>query len=164
MVMSIQDLEERIKALQSEVEAMKKQEAEKEKKDSPWALAELGSLDAYFVNSFIDGGVLGFVERKSLRDFNAFKTEETAKGFANAFHVMIALRQCEGAGDGFVEDHQKNGWFLDRDGDCMRDLLYRADSFTLCPPFPSEDLLGNAVEVVGADNIVAAYKFLATGS
>lgn len=160
MVMSIQDLEERIKALQSEVEAMKKQEAEKEKKDSPWALAELGSMDAYFVNSCIDGGVLGFVERKSLRDFNAFKTEETAKGFANAFHVMIALRQCEGAGE---TDKDDEGFYLTQDGYSGITTSEDWESFCVCPPFPSEELLMKAVEEVGEDKIIAAYEFLATG-
>jgi hypothetical protein len=161
MVMSIQDLEERIKDLQAELEGLKENTMKGQKKDSPWALVDQEDT-GYTVGIRLNGEV-GAYERENEYNFNVFKTQETAKGFANAFHAMVALRQCEGAGDGFVEDRQEYGWFLDRDGDCMRDLAYRVDSFTICPPFPSEDLLRKAVEGVGEDKIIAAYEFLATG-
>ena len=119
----------------------------------PWALADVGE-DCYFINGNLDGEV-EVSTRVAEDDLNSFYSEEVAQGFANAFRVMILLRQCEGAGE---LDQDGDGWIFDSDGDT--DRFDNSSCFTLCPPFPSEALACAAANSVGIENIKNAYKFL----
>ena len=152
----LEQMEAQLKEMQKQIEKMKA-----EAESSQWALGEFGE-ECFGVN-----GCLNSTEVETRRacpdDYNAFKEEHVAQGFANAFHVMIALRQCEGAGE--VGGDGK-GWFMSSAemfswGNPTYDSYFCY--YTLVPPFPSKDLLNKAIEAVGKEKILQAYEFLATG-
>lgn len=155
----LEQLEAQVKELQKQIEEMKNAPSQRGY-SSPWALVE--DEYGYCVGAFLNGKI-GQSEKANENDYNAFKEEHVAQGFANAFHVMIALRQCEGAGE--VGEEGK-GWFMSSaDMKVWGNPTY--DSYfyyyTLVPPFPSEDLLNKAIESVGKEKILQAHEFLATG-
>ena len=146
----IEELEAQLVKVQEELEELKRQQPAKA---TPWQLTE-DLEEGYMVSVELNGEVSESV-RSYENDLNAFDSEEVAKGFANAFRVMILLRQCEGAGE---LDQDGDGWIFDSDGDT--DRFGNSSCFTLCPPFPSEALACAAANSVGIENIKNAYKFL----
>ena len=154
--MSLEELKQQVAAIQQRIEEIEKKASHKGEKQMPWELAEVNE-PAYYFDVVLSGDVLdGY--REASYDLNAFKEESVAKGFANAFSVMIQLRQCEGAGER-VADGQ--GWKLSSDG--IVDCWWGNNNFSLFPPFPTQDDALAAAESVGIDRIIAAYKFLASG-
>ena len=160
----LEQMEAQLKELQKQIEEMKAKEASQNGYVSPWALLELGQgEDGYSIDPYLSGDI-DDSHRNFAVDHNAFKEQHVAQGFANAFHVMVALRQCEGAGD--VGDDDK-GWLMGADEDNMWGYPTEASEtyyFALCPPFPSEALLNKAIEAVGKEKLLQAYEFLATGN
>lgn len=148
--------QQQVSAIQQRIEEIEKETSQKGEKKTPWQLSDVGS-GAFFVDSSLDGTI-----RESYRigdgDNNAFAQQSVAQGFANAFSVMIQLRQCERAGERVADMH---GWMLNPEGIAGwgDDSVY----FGVFPPFPTQDDALAAAESVGFDKIVAAYKFLATG-
>lgn len=151
--MSLEKLKQQIISILEEIE---KETSQNQWKKIPWQLAEANE-PAYYFDVVLSGDVLdGY--RSASYDLNAFKEESVAKGFANAFSVMIQLRQCEGAGD---RDQDGRGWLVDSSGE----LDWGDDSthFGVFPLFPNKEKALAAAESVGIDKIMAAYKFLASG-
>ena len=157
MTKSIEQLEQQLADIQAELAVMK----EKQKEMSvatPWAITSVGTngyaVHAHFIGDCID------TSRVSEEDLNAFAKEEVAQGFANAFRVMILLRQCEGAGQW---EENGRGWTVSAAWGEV-DNFSCTEFFTICPPFPSRELAKAAADKVGIENIKAAYKFLAYGA
>ena len=156
----LEQLEAQLKEMQKQIEEMKNAPSQKGY-SSPWALSCTGE-DGHCLDVYLNRQINGY-ERGDEDDYNAFKEEHAAQGFANAFHVMIALRQCEGAGE--VSEEGK-GWFMSSAemfswGNPTYDSYFCY--YTLVPPFPSKALLNKAIESVGKEKILQAYEFLATG-
>jgi len=149
---TIESLQAQLNSIQQQIEELAN-EKEATKGDTPWALVDVNE-DCYFVALHLNGEVDEGGRYNDL-DLNSFKERSVAEGFANAFHVMIALRQCEGAGK---LDSEDCGWVVDLMGDA--DWFSTAEHFSLFPPFPSERHAVDAAKKVGHDKIIAAYKFL----
>ena len=151
-----EQIEAQIQALRLQIENLEKEALAAELADTPWAIVDVEekghTVDVYF------DGYVKTAKRYSENDLNVFKNESTAKGFANAFHVMIALRQCEGAGQ---YDYNGGGFMINNNG--YLEHYYGGSYFSLFPPFQTIELANAAADKVGRDKIVAAYKFLATG-
>lgn len=93
-------------------------------------------------------------------DQNIFPSREIAEAYADAFRVMLELRRCEGAGHYYVEYGEEHGWYIREDGADYACKEYN-HVFAFCPPFPTEDLAQAAIDKVGGERILTAYKFLA---
>lgn len=151
--------QQQVSAIQQRIEEVEKETSQKEeKKKTPWQLADVGG-DGYCVDAYLDG-TIGQGERYDDTDLNSFEKESVAKGFANAFSVMIQLRQCEGAG---MFDHNGYGWLLDYFGDGIVRQKKDEACYSLFPPFPSYREAFAAAKSVGFDKIVAVYRFLVSG-
>lgn len=155
--MSLEELRQQVFAIQQRIEEIEKESSQNQGKKTPWQLADVCS-NAYFVNAYLDGTVGESIRTKE-GDYNAFEQQSVAQGFANAFSVMIRLRQCEGAG---MFDHIGSGWIIDYSGDVEWKEKDEA-CYSLFPPFPSYGEALAAAKSVGIDKIIAAYKFLASG-
>lgn len=154
--LSIEELKQHVAAIQQRIEEIEKEASQKEEKKTPWQLADIGG-DGYFVYACLDG-TIGQGERCTDLDYNTFAQQAVAQGFANAFSVMIQLRQCEGAGERGADGC---GWRLTSEETYD---WWRGDStLSFFPPFPSKELASAAAKSVGVDKIIAAYKFLASG-
>ena len=158
---TIEAIEQELARLQAQIAELRaaEQAAKEKPKKTPWAVVDVENV-GFEVNSTLCGGVLCDAWRAFERDYNTFASEDIAKGFANAFHVMIALRQCEGAGE---VDDTNYGCVIQSDGDTDYWTRQAYFGFSLFPPFPSGELARAAANKVGRDKIAAAYKFLATG-
>lgn len=154
--MSLEELKQHAAAIQQRIEEIEKEASQKEEKKTPWQLADIGG-DGYFVDACL-AGTIGQGDRCTELDYNAFAQQSVAQGFANAFSVMIQLRQCEGAGGRVTDGH---GWMLNPGG--IVGCGFGNHSFGLFPPYPTQDDALAAAKSVGIDKIVAAYKFLASG-
>jgi len=151
---TIESLQAQLNSIQQQIEVLAKV-GEATKVESPWALADVNE-DCYFVALHLNGEVDKGGRYNDL-DLNSFKERSVAEGFANAFHVMIALRQCEGAGK--VGEGNVSHW-MDENEEFNGTCASYKYCFTLFPPFPSEELAIAAATKVGHDKIIAAYKFL----
>lgn len=148
----LEALKQQISALQEQVQQLEEKGKHEEKKESPWALSEVGG-EGYMISGKIDHKISSSI--RLANDVNSFVSEDVAKGFANAFRVMILLRQGEGAGN---LPNDGIGWMVNKEGET--DWFDSANEFALFPPFPSKALAEAAASAVGVDNIIAAYKFL----
>lgn len=159
MTTKIEQIEQQLADLQEQLAALKQESTVKESKKTPWALGDVAD-DGYMVCSLFDGDALAGT-RCNLSDINCFASEDVAKGFANAFHVMVALRQCEGAGE-FDADGRGNVVDEYDENACWPQNA--SPRLALFHPFPSEELAKAAADKVGRDKIAAAYKFLMSGN
>lgn len=149
----IEQLEAQVKDLQAQIEAIKEENTSFKNKETPWVLANANE-EGFAVSGKLSGEAI-HSSRYAEDDLNSFSSEEIAQGFANAFRVMILLRQCEGAGK---LDADGDGWATGSDGSV--EWYQSPQSFMLCPPFPSDELALVAANSVGIENIKNAYKFL----
>lgn len=89
-----------------------------------------------------------------------FPDKETAEAYADAFRVMLELRRCEGSGE---VDRTGDGWFYEIHHQSFdyNTPHVAPENFSLCPPFPSEEACEAAINKVGKERVIAAYKLLA---
>ena len=104
----------------------------------------------------------GYCGEATKEDQNLFPDEATAKAYGDAFSVMLALRRCKGSGranTGCME----TGFYYDAciEGIDSSSIFISPETFSVCPPFPTEEAAREAVRFVGEDRIAAAIKLLA---
>lgn len=148
--------QQQVSAIQQRIEEIEKETSQKEEKKTPWQLADIG-CGGYFVDACLAGTIVQG-ERCTELDNNAFAQQSVAQGFANAFSVMIQLRQCEGAGE---RAQYGSGWLVDSSGEL--DWWDDSTHFGVFPPFPNKEKALAAAQSIGIDRIISAYKFLASG-
>jgi len=151
---TIESLQAQLNSIQQQIEALAK-EKEATKGETPWELAETYEVGYSFPAQL--NGDIESTARESFDELNSFKSRSVAEGFDNAFHVMIALRQCEGAGK---LDEACCGHWMDENEEFFATTSRYFYCFGIFPPFPSEELAHAAANKVGKDKIIAAYKFL----
>ena len=93
--------------------------------------------------------------KATLYDQNVFPDEETADDYGEAFSVMLELRRQPGS---CAFDDSKEQFVVDVDGDILQDD--RIGNYTVSPPFTSMSWANKAIEAVGKERIVQAYKTL----
>lgn len=104
---SLEELKQHVAAIQQRIKELEKLPSQSQGKKTPWQITDVGVKGFFFVGH-LDGRVRES-ERYNDTDLNSFEKESVAKGFANAFSVMIQLRQCEGAGE---RGEDGCGWML----------------------------------------------------
>lgn len=162
--LSIEAMQEQINKMQEQLDEMKrtaKEEAKKQDVQYPPMLPDEGewfiSQEKFIVVEIYWDGVQS---AKESGDQNVFPSEDIANAYADAFCVMLELRRCEGAGH-YGEDGYESYTYDDCSEDVCRACNDSLSCFTLVPPFPTEELAQAAIDKVGLERIIAAYKLLA---
>ena len=159
----MKSIEQQIAEMQQQLDILKAQLRETPKQEKIAAMIpEMEECEeGWAIHAYLDRDVLE--SSKYNDDNNIFPTEEMAEGYAKAFHMLVMLRKQLGSG---MTDEDGAGWFVDVYNDNLRlDVCYVDESpeaFSLVPPFPTDELLRNAIEAVGGEQaVIEVMKFLA---
>ena len=144
--------------MQEQLIALKKQNNVGEEK-APSMLPPLVEGKAgYFINHDLCGDGIVYCDES---DLNFFPTKELAEAYADAFKVVLELRRQPFSGE---VDGEGRGYIFCGNGfgyDWYPYDTYNMELFQLCPPFPSPEACEAAVEAVGRERIIKAYRLLA---
>ena len=154
-------MERKLKELQQEIEALKKQ-GQEASSDLPAMLPPVGT-------AYDEDGIDWVVMADGYGNFseqNSFPDEATATAYEGAFSVMLELRRQPGSGmfeqkDVEDPDAEIGCFYINQDGLVL--WTYLEGAFELCPPFPSEALAQKAIEAVGRERIMKTYEVLKCG-
>jgi hypothetical protein len=109
----------------------------------------------YYISEVFSSEPIGCTTKASKEDQNVFPDEETADAYGEAFSVMLELRRQPGS---CAFDGGETMYAIDADGDASA-REWRG-SYTVSPPFSSEEWAEKAIDAVGKERIVQAYKTL----
>ena len=144
-------------------------ELEKEPEHKPLVIFDgwkPGMCDQYSAPDFVRDAPYGTYtfnndtyDRMIAKRCLAFRTHEQAAAVADAFCVLMELRNQEGAGlvnvngDGYVYEIY--------DGEFLYDYWCPLAKSFICPPFPSRELCERAVNNVGRERVERCLKLFA---
>lgn len=152
----IEQMEAQLEQLKRELEEYKNGAQEvcvKPQVSAPPALLPVEG--GYYIDAFFNWDSTGCYSTASKGDQNVFPDEETAQAYGEAFSVMLELRRQPGS---CAFDDSKEQFVVDVDGDILQDD--RIGNYTVSPPFTSMSWANKAIEAVGKERIVQAYKTL----
>ena len=109
----------------------------------------------YYISEVFSSEPIGCTTKASKEDQNVFPDEETADAYGEAFSVMLELRRQPGS---CAFDEGEILYAVCADGEPA--LREWRGSYTVSPPFSSAMWANKAIEAVGKERIVQAYKTL----
>ena len=152
----IEQMEAQLEQLKRELEEYKNVAQEvcvKPQISVPPALLPLSG--EYFLDAVFNWVGASCYTIASKEDQNVFPDEETTRAYGEAFSVMLELRRQPGS---CAFDYDEDWFVVDADGDILQDD--RIGNYTVSPPFTSMYWASKAIEAVGKERIVQAYKTL----
>ena len=155
---------------QAEIAKLKARLAELEKEPEQLVIFDgwkPGYMEVYYMPHFMDSSLYNndkwtdheldlLLQGKGL----IFKTPEQAAAVADAFCVLMELRNQEGAGN---RDVNNRGWciFIDQHARLTFDSFYQYLLAFIYPCFPSRELCERAVNNVGRERVERCLKLFA---